>query len=69
MLYSSTYASGPNCPPKPKRDGAYRWALDDYDLYAVRIDRQEMQRLTATPGYDAGSGGFPGQERPSSGRP
>ncbi|MFO0732431.1 MAG: hypothetical protein U0361_15890 [Nitrospiraceae bacterium] len=23
---------GPNCPPKPKRDGAYRWALDDYDL-------------------------------------
>jgi Tol biopolymer transport system component len=27
--------------------------LDDYDLYAVRIDGQEMQRLTATPGYDA----------------
>jgi Tol biopolymer transport system component len=27
--------------------------LDDYDLYAVRIDGQEMQRLTASPGYDA----------------
>ena len=53
VLYSSTHASGPNCPPKPKRDGAYRWALDDYDLYAVRIDGQEMQKLTATPGYDA----------------
>ena len=53
VLYSSTHASGPNCPPKPKRDGAYRWALDDYDLYAVRIDGQEMQRLTSTPGYDA----------------
>ena len=53
VLYSSTYASGPNCPPKPKRDGAYRWALDDYDIYAVRIDGQEMQRLTSTPGYDA----------------
>ena len=53
VLYSSTYASGPNCPPKPKRDGAYRWALDDYDLYAVRLDGQEMQRLTTTPGYDA----------------
>ncbi|WP_173047351.1 PD40 domain-containing protein [Nitrospira sp. KM1] len=53
VLYSSTHASGPNCPPKPKRDGAYRWALDDYDLYAVRIDGQEMQRLTTTPGYDA----------------
>ncbi|MDH4098009.1 MAG: hypothetical protein OEW25_06020 [Nitrospira sp.] len=53
VLYSSTHAAGPNCPPKPKRDGAYRWALDDYDLYSVRIDGQEMQRLTATPGYDA----------------
>ena len=53
VLYSSTYASSPNCPPKPKRDGAYRWALDDYDLYAVRIDGQEMQRLTSTAGYDA----------------
>jgi TolB protein len=53
VLYSSTHASGPNCPPKPKRDGAYRWALDDYDLYAVRIDGQDMQRLTSTSGYDA----------------
>jgi TolB protein len=34
VLYSSTHASGPNCPPKPKREGAYRWALDDYDIYA-----------------------------------
>ena len=53
VLYSSTHLAGPNCPPKPKRDGAYRWALDDYDLFAVRIDGQEMQRLTSTPGYDA----------------
>ena len=53
LLYSSTHASGPNCPPKPKREGAYRWALDDYDIYAVNIDGQELQRLTSTPGYDA----------------
>jgi Tol biopolymer transport system component len=53
VLYASTHAAGPNCPPKPKREGAYRWALDDYDLYAVRIDGQEMQRLTISPGYDA----------------
>lgn len=53
VLYSSTHLRGPNCPPKPKREGAYRWALDDYDLFAVRIDGQEMQRLTNTPGYDA----------------
>ncbi|WHZ24158.1 MAG: ACT domain-containing protein [Nitrospira sp.] len=53
VLYSSTHLRGPNCPPKPKRDGPYRWALDDYDLFSVRIDGQDPQRLTNTPGYDA----------------
>ncbi|MFO0766145.1 MAG: hypothetical protein U0231_05000 [Nitrospiraceae bacterium] len=53
MLYSSTHLRGPNCPPKPKRDGAYRWALDDYDLFSVRIDGLDPMRLTNTPGYDA----------------
>ncbi len=53
VLFSSTHLRGPNCPPKPKRDKAYRWALDDYDIFSVRIDGQQMQRLTHTPGYDA----------------
>ncbi len=53
VLFSSTHLRGPNCPPKPKREGAYRWALDDYDIFSVRIDGQQMQRLTHTPGYDA----------------
>jgi Tol biopolymer transport system component len=53
VLYSSTHAAGPECPPKPKRDGSYRWALDDYDVYAANLDGQDMQRLTSSPGYDA----------------
>jgi TolB protein len=53
VLYSSTHEAGPNCPPKPPRGGAYRWALDDYDIYSVRLDGQDMQRLTSTSGYDA----------------
>lgn len=53
VLYSSTHAAGPDCPPKPKRDGAYRWALDNYDIYSADLDGQDMQRLTASPGYDA----------------
>lgn len=53
VLYSSTHAAGPTCPPKPKRDGAYRWALDDYDIYSVRLDGQQLQRLTSSAGYDA----------------
>lgn len=53
VLFSSTHLKGPNCPPKAKREGRYRWALDDYDIFSVRLDGQEMHRLTATPGYDA----------------
>jgi Tol biopolymer transport system component len=53
VLYSSTHLAGPSCPPKPKRNGPYRWALDEYDIFSVKIDGQQMQRLTATPGYDA----------------
>ena len=53
VLYSSTHHVAPSCPPKPSREEGYRWALDDYDIYSVRLDGQQMQRLTHTPGYDA----------------
>ena len=53
VLFASTHLSGPECPPKPRREGPYRWALDDYDIFSVRLDGQQLQRLTATPGYDA----------------
>lgn len=53
VLFSSTHAADLKCPPKPERTKNYRWALDDYDIYSVRIDGREMQRLTATAGYDA----------------
>ncbi|MGQ0809621.1 MAG: TolB family protein, partial [Nitrospiraceae bacterium] len=53
ILYSSTHLQGPNCPPKPKREGAYRWALDDYDIFSVKVDGQGVQRMTSSPGYDA----------------
>jgi Tol biopolymer transport system component len=53
VIYASTHEAGPACPPKPKRGGTYRWALDDYDLYAVDLDGNNFKRLTTTPGYDA----------------
>lgn len=52
-LFSSTHLRGPQCPPKAKAEGRYRWALDDYDIFSVKIDGQQIQRLTATSGYDA----------------
>jgi Tol biopolymer transport system component len=53
VLFSSTHLHAPACPPKPNTEGRYRWALDDYDIFAVKVDGQGLQRLTATPGYDA----------------
>jgi len=54
VLYSSTHLKGAQCPPQPKREaGRYRWALDDYDIFSVRLDGQQMQRMTHTGGYDA----------------
>ena len=53
VLFSSTHAAALKCPPKPERTKRYRWALDDYDIYSVRLDGREMHRLTLAPGYDA----------------
>lgn len=53
VLYSSTHLQAALCPPEPPRSARYRWALHDYDIFSVRMDGQQLQRLTATPGYDA----------------
>ena len=53
VLYSSTHLAGLQCPPKPKRGPKYRWALDDYEIFSVRLDGRELHRLTFSPGYDA----------------
>ena len=53
VLFSSTHLAGTRCPPKLTRGPKYRWALDDYDIFTVRIDGMHAQRLTATRGYDA----------------
>ena len=53
ILFSSTHLTGPNCPPKPKMDGRYRWALDNYDIFSFKVDGQQPHRMTTTAGYDA----------------
>ena len=53
VLFSSTHPVSPQCPPAPKREGKYRWALDDYDIFAMRVDGQGVHRLTHSRGYDA----------------
>ena len=53
VLFSSTHMRNPQCPPAVKRTKHYRWALHDYDIFSAHISGRDLQRLTATPGYDA----------------
>jgi hypothetical protein len=54
VLYSSTLAAGPDCPPRPDMSRGYVWALyDSYDIYRARADGGELENLTNRKGYDA----------------
>ncbi len=53
ILYSSTHAENPACPPPPDYSRGYVWALYDYDIYTANRDGSKLERLTETPGYDA----------------
>ncbi|SMO90747.1 TolB family protein [Gracilimonas mengyeensis] len=56
FVYSSTHASGPECPTPPERGagGAYVWPVyDTYDIYKADMDGNIIAKLTDEPGYDA----------------
>lgn len=54
ILFSSTHAASPDCPPKPDYSKGYVWPIyDTYDIYTARPDGSDLKRLTNSPGYDA----------------
>ena len=54
ILYSSTEAASPECPPKPDYSKGYVWPIySTYDIYTANLDGSGAKRLTTTPGYDA----------------
>ncbi len=53
VLWASTHAAGPECPPVPDMSQGYVWGLDDYDIWTSRADGSDLRRLTDSPGYDA----------------
>lgn len=53
ILYSSTHAADPACPPRPDFSLGYVWALHQYDVYTSLPDGTDLKRLTDSPGYDA----------------
>lgn len=54
ILYASTHAAAPACPPRPDRSKGYMWAIPPaYDIYVASIDGKITRKLTDAPGYDA----------------
>ena len=56
MLYSSTFAANPACPPPPDYSLGYVWPIyDAYTIYTAKPDGSDIRPLTTAHGYNAES--------------
>lgn len=56
ILFSSTHAAAPECPPRPdfRKYGGYVWRVDpNYEIYTAQPGGKGLKPLTESPGYDA----------------
>ncbi|HMD41643.1 MAG TPA: hypothetical protein VKH45_01095 [Candidatus Acidoferrum sp.] len=54
ILFSSTHASSPECPPKPDYSRGYVWPIyNTYQIYTANFDGSNPQQLTHAVGYNA----------------
>jgi TolB protein len=54
ILFASTHAASPECPPKPGYERGYVWPIySSYEIYRARADGSELIPLTKADGYDA----------------
>jgi Tol biopolymer transport system component len=56
ILFSSTHASSPDCPPKPDYSRGYVWPVyDTYQIFTAKPDGSDLKQLTHEHGYNAES--------------
>jgi len=55
VLFSSTSASGPDCPKPPDYSHGYVWAIENFDIFTANADGTDLRQLTHAPGYNAES--------------
>jgi len=54
ILFSSTHAANPDCPPKPDYSHGYVWPIyNTYQVYTAKPDGTNLQQLTHAAGYNA----------------
>lgn len=54
ILYSSTDAASPDCPPKPDYSRGYVWPIySSYQIYTAKPDGSDKKLLSHAPGYNA----------------
>jgi TolB protein len=54
ILFSSTHAASPDCPPKPDYSRGYVWPIyNTYQIYTANSDGSDMRQLTHAVGYNA----------------
>ncbi len=54
ILYASTHAASPDCPPTPDFSKGYVWPIyDSYQIYSAALDGSDLRPLTDTAAYDA----------------
>jgi TolB protein len=54
ILFSSTHAASPECPPKPDFSHGYVWPIYSvYQIYTAKPDGSDLQQLTHGAGYNA----------------
>ena len=56
ILFSSTHAASPECPPKPDYSRGYVWPIyDSYQIFTAKPDGSDLKQLTHAKGYNAES--------------
>jgi TolB protein len=56
VLFSSTHASSPDCPPKPDYSRGYVWPIyNTYQIFTAKPDGSDLKQLTNAHGYNAES--------------
>jgi Tol biopolymer transport system component len=54
IIYASTHAASPDCPPKADYSKGYVWKVySSFDLYVANADGSEPKPFLPAPGYDA----------------